>query len=196
MKNKDQSEIKSLESRLETIENEVKKASKKLKSLNEKRFEVLLKNEKTELEHYFIAVMIILVGLILITSFIISQNNKSNLDLIWICISAGVLGSATSALISALQRKANGWEFSNGLKYPSDSPDDKFSIRMATFFMGRPLLGIVAGLIVFFGFSIVFEKSENTFEKTSLIFWSILAGLFAKSLIAKLKDLFDNLIGK
>jgi len=61
------------------------------------------------------------------------------------------LGSCISALVSALERISHGWEFSRGLKYPAAMPADKFVLRMAPFFVLRPFLGAVMGLVVYAG---------------------------------------------
>lgn len=103
------------------------------------------------------------------------------------------MGSGISALRSSLQRTANGWEFSSGLKLPSDDPKDKFSIKMSSFFYFRPILGVVASIIVF---AMIESEIVEIVNRTEyhLIFWCILAGLFAKTLFDKLNDMFKAFV--
>jgi hypothetical protein len=148
-------------------------------------------------------IFITLALIIIISGIIIGFKDSLSISLIWTCMIAGTLGSTSSSLISALQRKANGWETEDGKKYPIDntkSPtDDKremFSQRMATFFLYRPTLGIIAGLLIYFGMQSKYFGDTGLEDPYKVIFWSLLSGLFVKSLIKKLKDLFDNLVGK
>jgi len=122
--------------------------------------------------------------------------------LIWGAVLAGILGSSSSSLLSALDRKARGWEFNCGLKFPYEKierKDDKremFSERMSTFFMYRPVFGIIAGLLIYSGMEAGIFGDSGVEDAAKVIFWSLLSGLFIKSLIEKLKGVFDNLIGK
>jgi hypothetical protein len=84
----------------------------------------------------------------------------------------------------------------NGNKYPKEEPKDKFSERMATFFLFRPVFGILAGLLIFFGIQTNYFLETGIENESKVIFWSLLSGLFIKTLIEKLKDLFDSLVGK
>ncbi|WP_026262345.1 hypothetical protein [Spirosoma panaciterrae] len=112
----------------------------------------------------------------------------------WVCIISGVLGSAFAAFLSALDRSANGWESNNGDKYPKEEPKDKFSKRMATFFLCRPIFGLLAGLLVYFGMqSKTVGKVDLNTNNSDIIFFSLVAGFFIKLLMDKLKDLIDSL---
>ncbi|WP_299443302.1 hypothetical protein [uncultured Aquimarina sp.] len=197
MDNEHLDEIRNLQSHVLRLKQEIENISEKTRKLQVKKIEELLVLEETTLKNRFRVVILILTSCIIITSLVIILNYFFFLEAIWICILSGILGSSVSALISALQRKANGWEFKNGLKYPNDSPKDKFSIRMSSFFMTRPILGILSGFIIYYGFQVigVFQIHSEGLKEASLIFWSILAGLFAKSMIEKLKDVFKNLVG-
>ena len=138
-----------------------------------------------------------ILGLIIVTSgILLGLRDTFSINLIWACITAGILGSTSSALISALQRKANGWETEDGTKHPPDGKKEMFSQRMATFFLYRPILGIIGGLLIYFGMQAKIFGEKGVENQPEVIFWSLLAGLFVKSLLEKLKDLFDNLIGK
>lgn len=83
-----------------------------------------------------------ILGMILIlAAVLIIYRHAVGIDLIWTSILAGIAGSTCSALLSALERKANGWEDKYANKYPSDEPKNKFSKRMATFFYSDLCLG-------------------------------------------------------
>ena len=91
-------------------------------------------------------------GLIIVASgLMLALRPELAMPLIWACILAGILGSASSALISALQRKANGWETEDPENYLPSGGKEMFSQRMASFFLFRPALGIIAGLLIYFG---------------------------------------------
>jgi len=194
--NKD--ELKKIESKIKEVQDKIKSINEILKPIKSNQLNELLLNEKPQLEKRFLLACIILVVIILITLFGIGFNSYLGIGLFWVCVFSGILGSSTSALISALQRRANGLEFQNGIKYPSEQPKDKFSMRISIFFILRPLLGVIGSIIVFYGFESIFnfEKAEIKPDDSKLILLSLLAGLFAKSLIEKLKNVFDNIIGK
>jgi hypothetical protein len=115
------------------------------------------------------------------------------------CLAASVLGSSTSALISALGRRAGGWE-THGIKIPPGE-GERFNEKMAPFLATRPVLGCLTGLLVFSACRAHFlikgdsSNSANPTSLSELVFYSLLAGLFAKTLIEKLKALFDKLFG-
>jgi len=117
------------------------------------------------------------------------------------CLAASVLGSSTSAFISALDRRAHGWEV-HGVKIPPGS-GERFNEKMAPFFRKRPFLGLFTGILVFSAMHAhVFLRDEGCpvpdpggAALNRMVFYSLLAGLFAKSLIEKLKVLFDKVFG-
>jgi hypothetical protein len=115
-----------------------------------------------------------------------------------VATAAGALGSAVSALLSALQRRANGWETRAGLRYPFDEgKSERFNLGIAPFLAARPALGASVGLIVLVGAQAgVFSVAATAGTLDRAAFWSFLAGLFAKTLIEKLKTTFDQLVGK
>ena len=117
------------------------------------------------------------------------------------CLAASVLGSSTSAFISALDRRAHGWEV-HGVKIPPGA-GERFNEKMAPFFRKRPFLGLFTGILVFSAMHahvLLRDEPGTTPELTGaalyrMVFYSLLAGLFAKSLIEKLKVLFDKVFG-
>jgi len=172
------------EKRKEELENQRKEKERAFENEEEKKL------KKAANITFLILSIVIIISTFL--TCILTLNNK---PLIFICISVGILGSSTTALISALDRKSNGWESNKGDKFPEDGKMDRFSIRMHTFFLFRPLLGIAAGLIVFFG-SLQTSVNYSSFPQNSkIIFYSLVAGLFIKTLLDKLKSLLEKLLG-
>lgn len=119
---------------------------------------------------------------------------------ILLCVLGGTLGSAISALLSAAERISHGWEFSEGDRYPTPEPKDKFVLRMVPFFLVRPFLGSAMGLLVYAGLTsgylIAVENAQDaTFSRQGLLFFSFLGGLFAKTFIEKLRAMFDTFFG-
>jgi hypothetical protein len=119
---------------------------------------------------------------------------------ILLCIVGGTLGSSISAIVSAAQRISHGWEFSQGDKYPTPEPKDKFVARMLPLFMIRPFLGAAMGMLIYAGvtggYLIAVEETETvTFSRQGLLFFSFLGGLFAKTFIEKLRAMFDTFFG-
>ncbi len=168
---------------------EIEKENKKQKFLDEEEKELIKVARSTFIK---LGCLIVGSGVIIV---LIACGNTFSCSLIFTSIASGILGSTTSALISALERKANGWESKNGDKYPADGKPDKFSIRMSTFFLYRPIFGILAGLLMFFGMQAKYFGDMDFEDQSKVIFWSLLSGLFVKSLIEKLKNLFDSFVG-
>ena len=118
-----------------------------------------------------------------------------------LCIFAGTLGSSVMALRSIIERIAHGWELSDATKLPEIEPKDKFVAKMVPGFVARPLLGAAVGYLIYLavvgGFWIVISPSgEVEFRPLGLAFLALLGGLFAKTLLEKLKGVFDNIFGK
>jgi hypothetical protein len=119
-----------------------------------------------------------------------------------LAVAGGVLGSAISALLSACQRIADGWELSDGTKLPENEPKDKFVARMIPFFLVRPFLGAATGLLMYVGlvggFLIVTtgDLESADFSPEGITFLAILGGLFAKTFLERLRGMFDSLFGK
>lgn len=164
-------------------------------SINPKQ--TFIDSDGRNLERLARNVFITLGAIIVISGSLLGYREELSINLIWSCIMAGVLGSTSSALLSALQRKADGWEYAEAIKFPpeTEKKTERFSQRMATFFLYRPVFGIIAGLLVFFGVQTGYFGDSEIKEVAKVIFYSLLSGLFIKSLLDKLKNLFDNLVG-
>ena len=147
-------------------------------------------------------VLVTVVSLGLVVAFLTKVTVVGITDLttqrILLCIMGGALGSSISALLSAAERISHGWEFSGGEKHPAPEPKDKFVGRMVPFFMIRPFLGAAMGLLIYAGITggylIAIENAGNaTFSRPGLLFFSFLAGLFAKTFIEKLRAMFATM---
>ncbi len=151
-----------------------------------------------------LAILIILCGLYI--CLLLTKH-----PILWGSIVAGILGCSSAALLSALERKAKGWELANGDQWPqSDRKSDneslnvdkseRFSMRMMSFFLLRPALGVLAALLIYFGFGNFPESTvepEISKNYSNLMFWSLLAGFFTKTLFDNMKEVFISIpIGK
>jgi hypothetical protein len=110
-----------------------------------------------------------------------------------LAVVTGTLGSAVAALLSVLDRRAHGWELSNGWKYPQAEPKDKFQLSMVPLFWARPLLGAVMGVLLY-----VYPWPDKVagLSDVSIGFWGFVLGYLAKSFLDVLKGLFKNVFGK
>ncbi|MBM3211151.1 hypothetical protein FJZ33_02960 [Candidatus Poribacteria bacterium] len=157
---------------------------------------------------YLVVIWLVVLTVITISLGIVFLSNwifvGVEAKVIIICIMAGGMGSSISALISAAERIAHGWELDiegETIKYPNEGPKDKFVSRMVPFFMIRPFFGFAMGLVVYLGIQAgyliaVSNQSEKSLSLEGLMFLSFLAGLFAKTFIEKLRDMFDAFFGK
>ena len=160
-------------------------------------------DEIKKLEKLSLIVFVSLSCIIVVASILLAVLIEKEM-IITPCVMAGVIGSATAALLSALQRRASGWELEDGSKDPAssdgtvDGRDERFSLRMAPYFLFRPFLGIIGGLIVYYGsdFLITPEDINKGINFKTLIFFSLLAGLFAKTMIEILKGIFKAIFGR
>lgn len=166
--------------------------------------------EIKNLQNSALLTFVFLSSLIIASAILIWQLKYLKQNILIGSILGGIMGCSTAALLSSLERKAQGWEIEDGTKYPTiilnnnkketkdRVKDDRsmFSKRMLTFFIFRPVLGISAAYLIYFGFTEMEAiKSEFSQSEAKLLFWSILAGLFAKTLFGKMSDVFKNILG-
>jgi len=114
-----------------------------------------------------------------------------------ICPLTGWLGSSTAALVSALNRRAHGFEDSEGRQSPkSEVKQERFSEGMYYWLLGRPFLGMVTGTLAYWGAVGGFfgsNLSKNSPEGWA--FLGLLAGLFAKTLLDIMKNTMKGASG-
>ena len=164
-------------------------------------------SEKTEISHLQRSAWLLITGLILLLicslTFLVwalAVVPATTLLLIGMCTAAGLSGSIVSVLISVADRLSNGWELESGKKSPENAKKpDMFGRRMIPWFVTRPFLGAVMGLIVYVGLSggllTVHVESGSEMTTLRLTFWALLAGLFAKSFLESLKRAFAAFVG-
>jgi hypothetical protein len=183
-------ELQSVKKKVEELEIQVKRIKKEYEDTESFKEEYNALTTTAKRTHNFLTILILLSVAI---EVILLLFGSGTLNSIFIIIFCGVTGSSISALTSSLERQANGWEFKDGLKYPEEEPKDKFSERMAPFFWYRPILGIVAAFLIFAMIKAGIIKLENI-TNYHLAFYTTLAGLFAKTLWEKLKDIFGSIV--
>lgn len=117
-----------------------------------------------------------------------------------LCIVAGTLGSAGMALLSVVERLAAGWEIFDGAKWPLSSKSDRFNLRMLGQFVVRPFLGALVGFVTYVGvvggyFVAVSTPEGASLRPAGIAFFAVLSGLFAKTMLERLKEMFKALVG-
>ena len=108
---------------------------------------------------------------------------------------AGIAGSSVSALVSVNARYAAGLEFKDGTRYPDQEKKERFNSRLVAGFLTRPLLGGATGPLIILALRAKIFGDVDLSNPEIVLLWSALGGLFAKTLLDKLKDVFANLIG-
>ncbi len=112
-----------------------------------------------------------------------------------LAIASGILGAATSGLISLNDRTANGWETDAGTRSPDPAEKkERFNRRLTGGFLARPFLGLVTGLLVFAGGR--YGHFAYADGSHGVIFLCLIGGLFSKTLLDWLKDAFKKILAK
>lgn len=143
--------------------------------------------DRASLQKRFYFVVGYLLALMIASSWVIvSGVSQEWLPLPYLSLVAGLLGSATAAYISCLNRRANGFEDNLGNGFPDPLVrKERFGEGMSYWFLGRPFLGAVMGLIAYWGLnSGASGQGAAAFAEsaTHVAFISSIAGLFAKTL--------------
>lgn len=128
-----------------------------------------------------------------------SSNDSKRLAML--ALLGGALGAAVSGLVQTCDRYAAGLELTDGSAWPPrDKPVARFSERCVPFLVLRPVLGAVMGLIVYAGFVggflISTTKAPETFSPQGMVFIAVLAGLFAKTFLARVRVVFKAMLGE
>jgi len=111
----------------------------------------------------------------------------------WISVRAGALGSTTTALVSCLNRRANGFEDRCGRQTPDpDTRKERFNQGMYYWFLARPFLGATVAAVIYWGIQGgVFELSLT--QSAEVAFYGFLSGLLAKTILDLLRGLLKNI---
>lgn len=112
-----------------------------------------------------------------------------------LCVTGGAFGAAVAALLRAVERIAHGWgEGDAGAVHG-------FSARRAPLLAVQPVLGAAVGLLLYLLLSalvvVLLRVSDGTvFDPQGLLLVAGAAGLFARALLARLRDMIDALFGR
>jgi hypothetical protein len=167
-------------------------------------------DEREKLLPVLVTLLSVLAGLGVISTAAIAwvlqwDTLQSDLRLLLLGMFGGTLGSCVAASISAAQRYADGVETRFGVKIPEDGPAERFNRAMVPFFYLRPFLGAGMGVVAYAGVvaGLLFTSGSpdtrheiQQVHPEAVLFFGALAGLFAKTLIERLKDAFDGFLGK
>lgn len=149
-----------------------------------------------ELQRHFRQVLVFLVVLILLSSIylILVGADIWPEHLILLAGVSGLLGSSIAALVSALNRHAQGYEdkFGNAMPEPEKSKE-RFTHGMYYWFLCRPLLGIFVGILVWWGLNANLLNIQISINQNTLGFVTGLSGFLAKSFLEVLKGVFKNI---
>ena len=117
----------------------------------------------------------------------------------FLALATGLLGSAIAALISCVQRHADGFEDSCGAQIPPrEKTTDRFNRGMYYWFLVRPWLGAVIGTVAYWGLigKVFGDKGDLDADLPRLAFYSFVAGFLAKSLLEIFSGLLKNIFKK
>nr|BAJ06934.1 hypothetical protein [uncultured bacterium] len=145
---------------------------------------------------FVIRTLAILIGLFSLLTWVLIYAEASPF---WIVVISGILGSSTAAFVSTLDRWANGIEDFHGNAYPDPSTrKQRFNERFSNWLLYRPVLGIVAAALIYFGANALIPNDSPWKPSTleAFAFIGIVAELFAKTLIEILLDAFKSLLGR
>lgn len=102
-------------------------------------------------------------------------------------IAGGIWGAATSGWLAFNHRTANGWEFDDGTSgFEPGVRKERFNRRLTAGFLTRPLLGVLAGIVVLAG-----SRAGNFWaanNQYALAFLAIGAGLISNAIFEVVKD--------
>lgn len=112
-----------------------------------------------------------------------------------LCVTGGAFGAAVAALLRAVERMAHGWGDGAGTGVHG------FSARRAPLLAVQPVLGAALGLLLYLLLSalvvVLLRVSDGTvFDPQGLLLVAGAAGLFARALLARLRDMVDALFGR
>jgi hypothetical protein len=110
-----------------------------------------------------------------------------------LCVTGGAFGAAIAALLRAAERIARGWDDSGAGR--------GFGARQAPLLALNPVFGAALGLLLYLLLSalvvVLLRMSEGTvFDPQGLLLVAAAAGLFARTLLARVRDMFEALLGR
>jgi hypothetical protein len=115
-----------------------------------------------------------------------------------LCMTGGALGASLTALLAAGERIAHGWSFASDALARGERG---FSARLAPLLAVQPILGAALGMLLLLllssGAVMLLRLTEGTtFDPMGLLLVAVVVGLFARSLVARLRDSAEALFGR
>lgn len=115
-----------------------------------------------------------------------------------LCMTGGALGASLTALLAAGERIARGWAFGNDALARTER---RFNARLAPLLAVQPILGAALGMVLLLALSsgavMLLRLTEGTtFDPMGLLLFSVIAGLFARTLLARVRDSVEALFGR
>ncbi|MDZ7651247.1 MAG: hypothetical protein U5L03_01095 [Burkholderiaceae bacterium] len=116
-----------------------------------------------------------------------------------LCMTGGALGaSLSSSMLAASERIAHGWSFAGDALARGERG---FNARLAPLLAVQPILGAALGMLLLLllssGAVMLLRLTEGTtFDPMGLLLVAVVVGLFARSLVARLRDSAEALFGR
>lgn len=115
-----------------------------------------------------------------------------------LCMNGGALGASLTALLASGERIAHGWsQAADAL----GRGERGFHARLAPLLAVQPILGAALGMVLLLvlssGAVMLLRLPEgSTFDPMGLLLVSFIAGLFARTLLARVRDSVEALFGR
>jgi hypothetical protein len=115
-----------------------------------------------------------------------------------LCMAGGALGASLTALLAAGERIAHGWSFASDALARGERG---FNARLAPLLAVQPILGAALGMLLLLllssGTVMLLRLTEGTtFDPMGLLLVAVVVGLFARALVARLRDSAEALFGR
>jgi hypothetical protein len=113
-------------------------------------------------------------------------------------MTGGALGASLTALLAAGERIARGWSFAPDALARGER---RFNARLAPLLAVQPILGAALGMVLLLvlssGSVVLLRLTEGTtFDPMGLLLVAVIAGLFARTLLARVRDSVEALFGR
>jgi len=115
-----------------------------------------------------------------------------------LCMNGGALGASLTALLAAGERIAHGWsQAADAL----ERGERGFHARLAPLLAVQPILGAALGMVLLLvlssGAVMLLRLPEgSSFDPMGLLLVSVIAGLFARTLLTRVRDSVEALFGR
>ena len=115
-----------------------------------------------------------------------------------LCMTGGALGASLTGLLASGERIARGWAHGPDALARGER---RFNPRLAPLLAVQPILGAALGMVLLLALSsgsvMLLRLSEGTtFDPMGLLLFSVIAGLFARTLLTRVRDSVEALFGR